>query len=33
MLNFLQIIKTNILFYKCPKYEIILLTFEPSKVV
>jgi hypothetical protein len=30
---FLHIIKSNILFYICPRYEIIWLTFEPSKVV
>jgi hypothetical protein len=29
----LHIIKSNILFYKCSKYEIISLTFEPLKVV
>jgi hypothetical protein len=32
-LIFLHIIKSNILFYKCPKYEIISLTFGPSKIV
>jgi hypothetical protein len=31
--NFFHIIKFNILFDKCPKYEIISLTFGPSKVV
>ncbi len=32
-LNFLHIIKFNILFYKCLKYEIISLTFGLSKVM
>jgi hypothetical protein len=31
ILKFSHIIKSNILFYKCSKYEIILLTFGPSK--
>jgi hypothetical protein len=31
MLKFSHIIKSSILFYKCSKYEIILLTFGPSK--
>jgi hypothetical protein len=29
----MHIIKPNSLFYKCPKYEIISLTFGPSKVM
>jgi hypothetical protein len=29
----LHIIKFNILFYKCPKYEIISSTFGPFKIV
>jgi hypothetical protein len=31
-LNVLHIVKSNIFFYKCPKYEIISLTFGSSKV-
>jgi len=30
---FLHINKSNILFYKCPIYEVISLTFGPSKIV
>ncbi len=32
-LNFLHMIKSNILFYKSPKYEFVSLTFGPSKIM